>query len=697
MSMKYSRKILLIICAVMVLMCSAGLVYATGTEPAEYGTLDDSYVGKTVLLQTNDVHGAVDGYQYVAGLRDELVRRGADVYLVDVGDFMQGDIYVAWDNGCSAIELMNAAKYDLATVGNHEFDYTFVEFKSNLKAAKFDLICDNMIEDASQEPVFPGTKMIAIGDLKIGFFAVDTPSTKTESAPKNTEGLTFLDKDTVPTIYKKAGEDVIALRKSGADIIIGMTHLGVNTSSTPYRSYDLWDQLNKMSLDDGEEYIPGTPVVQPDPEKNMVPDFILDGHSHTVMSAGENGEPIMQTGTKLANVGLVIIDEKTEKIEKNFLYKVEDIQTAGWSNAEVAATSKQIKDYVDDLYSQKVFESKVELNGTKDKADAEQQGKPFPNGNRDGETNLGDLSADAFTGLALSMIQSGDIKDITADHVVGFVNGGGIRAGIEAGGVTKKDVMSVFPWNNTVFGIYIKGSGLLEVLEASTFAMPETEGGFPQISGLDYTIDTRYKYWPRKDPYPGSTYYGPEKIRRVTINDVNGKPFSKDDTYLVMTNSFCGTGGNACYLFGQTGKRFDTGMTDTDALVSYVVDSLSGVVGEEYSEPTGSGRITVLTGPEKKSTNPMTVKVTNKTVKYKKAKKSAQKVKPFKVSKAAGKVTYKKTSGSARLTFNKKTGAVTVKKGTKKGTYKITVKFTASGDDYYNSKIKTVTAKIRVK
>ena len=422
--------------------------------------------------------------------------------------------------------------------------------------------------------------------------------------------------------------------------------------------------------------------------------MLFDGHSHDTMTSGNSGEPIMQTGTKLANVGVVVIDEEKKKIERNFLYKVSDIETSGWSSKDVADLAEEIKVTVDDLYSQKVCDSLVDLNGARDKAEAEAQDPPFPNGNRDGETNFGDLSADSYRAEGLKMIETKDIPDSDADHVIGFINGGAIRKGIKKGDVTKEDILKAFPFSNTICAVYVDGGDLLEVMEASAFALPDENGGFPQISGMDYTVDTRYIYFPRKDPYPNSTYFGPQLIRRVTINSVNGKPFSPEETYVVMTNNYCATGGNACYLFSLA-KFIDSGVTDVDSLVAYINDDLSGTIGTQYKDP--EGRISIVTGPEKKSTNPMTVKVTNKTVKYKKAKKSAQKVKPFKVSKAAGKVTYKKTGGSARLTFNKKTGAVTVKKGTKKGTYKITVKFTASGDDYYNSKTKTVTAKIRVK
>ena len=669
------RNIITFLCAAVIVMCSAGFVYA---ESVQYEDLADSYEDKTVILSSNDVHGAIDGYQYIAGLRDELNRRGADVYLVDAGDYSQGDINVAWDKGMSAVNMMNAAGYSVATLGNHEFDYGREQLLSSVDKANFSIICGNVIDKETKKTLLKNTETIKNGELLIGFIGLETPETMDNSLPGILDGLTFLDDTTDPKIFEKAAEDVRSLKDDGADVVIALSHLGTLERSIPCRSYDLWDAFNK------------------DPEKNDL-DLIIDGHSHTVLTEGEHGEPIMSTGTRFENVGVTVIDEKKEKIEKRFLYKIDDVKAKEWSNASVKAEADRILEEVDEYYSVKIGRSEYELNGQVSKKEAAEQGLVYPNGNRDGETNTGDLAADALRAMALRAYEEGVSYDVDSDHIIGIMNGGAIKNGIPKGEITKRDVYNCTPYRNTICGVYMKGSVLLEAMEASTQTMPNQINAFPQVSGMEYTIYTGRNYYPLDDPYPGSVWHGPKEIRRVKITSINGKPFKKDDKYLVMMNSFCAGGGDTYYLFGQTEDQFDTGVITADALIAYIEGDLGGVIGEEYADLTGSGRIKVSTDSQEKSANPMKVKVTNKTVKYKKVKKYAVTVKPFKVSRAVGKVAYKKTGGSKRLTLNKKTGTVTVKRGTKKGTYKITVKVTAAGDDDYKAKSKTVTAKVRVK
>ena len=743
---RFRKRIVFAVFTIALIVGSVGFAYADdAVEPAEFGTLDDSYVGKTVILSTNDVHGAIDNYQYLAGLRDELQKRGADVYIVDSGDYLQGSISVSWDRGASGITMMNAVKYDVATIGDHEFDYSYERLKSNLANAQFEVICDNVFEKATGDRIVQyGTSTIKNGELCIGFFGVDTPKTKTESMPSNTKDLDFLDDVSQTSIYMRAAQDVKELKDKDADVIIGLTHLGVASSDVKYRSYDLWSNFEI--------------------EGKGFPDLLLDGHSHTVMTEGLKGEPIMSTGTKLVNVGVVVIDENTEKIDKWILYKVEDIQQSGWSNAEVKAVSDQIDEAVDREYGQKFSTADVELNGTRNKDDAKQQGKPFPNGNRDGETNFGDFASDALVKLVLKEEAAGTTFDVADDHIVAILNGGAFRAGIEKGDVTKKDIFTAFPFGNTIDGVYVKGSDLLSVLEASTPDLPDEDAGFPQVAGIDYSIDTRYKYSPLPDPYPDTEVYGPKEIRRVTINSVNGKPFAENDTYLVITNHFCATGGDTYYLLGQAENRINTGVIDADALISYITDELGSVIGKEYAEPAGRVKITTgsievsdvetaYTGSAPEIPEPVVTGITGKVLykyyadkdgktelseapvnagqyyykaysedfdavesdiagltidkaagqitKITPAKKKIKAGKKFqlKVTKAegAGEVTFKRIGGNKKIKVSK-AGVVKVPKGLKKGkTYKVKVKATAAETENYLPATLKKTIKIKVR
>ena len=261
-------------------------------------------------------------------------------------------------------------------------------------------------------------------------------------------------------------------------------------------------------------------------------DFLIDGHSHTVMTEGPNGEPIQSTGTKasktaLMNVGLIQIDNATKAIEKNELIP---LGADAPVDETVAAVAQEIMDAVDAEYNVKFAESQVELNG--DKAP----------GNRNMETNLGDLITDALKWSVLKDLDA-ETLGVPAENVVAITNGGGIRAWIHVGDVTKNDVNTVLPFGNTVAVVYVTGAELLEALEASTFCTPTAVGGFPQVSGMKFNVDVS-KPFDEGDQYPDSTYYGPASIRRVTINEINGQEFDPEATYAVVTNNFCAAGGD---------------------------------------------------------------------------------------------------------------------------------------------------------
>ena len=154
------------------------------------------------------------------------------------------------------------------------------------------------------------------------------------------------------------------------------------------------------------------------------------------------------------------------------------------------------------------------------------------------------------------------------------------------------DVNKILPFGNTVTLVYVTGAELLEALEASTYMAPSASGGFPQIAGMKITVDTTKAYNPKAETYPDSTYYGPASIERVTINEINGKPFDINATYAVITNNFCAAGGDTYYAFASASEQFDTGLPLDEVLMDYITKVLNGVIGEQYAEP--QGRITIV-------------------------------------------------------------------------------------------------------
>ena len=514
--------------------------------------------GKTVILHTNDVHGSIELYAKVAAMKDDYKAQGAQVILADAGDYSQGTVYVSVNKGKDAVTMMNAAGYDVATIGNHEFDYGYAQLKSNLDSAVFKVVCANVLQDGN--PVFDAYTKINKGGVQVAFVGLETPEAQTKANPALIQGLTFLAGD---EMYAAVQTQVDAARTDGADIVIVLTHLGVDSSSEPNTSYDLYKKVNGI-------------------------DFIIDGHSHTVMTKGPEGEPIQSTGTALNNIGVITIDNATKKIESNELIPIWHTEEVDGDNVTVydytksdetvANAAKAIIDPIDADYGQKFAESAVDLNGAK------------APGNRTEETNLGDLITDAMMWAIKTKAPGVDMN-----NAVAITNGGGIRAAIAKGDITKKDVNTVLPFGNTLAVVYVKGSELLEALEVSTYCTPKSLGGFPQFAGMEVELNTACEYDANDTTYPGSTYFGPKSINRITIKTVNGKAFDKDATYAVITNNFLAAGGDTYYAFASAQTQFDTGLPLDEILMEYITVELNGVVTDKYAAP--QGRLTIVNNP----------------------------------------------------------------------------------------------------
>ena len=544
------RKVLaLLLSVVMTLTLLVSSAWADEPKPLD---------GKTVILHTNDVHGSIELYAKVAAMKDDYEAQGAQVILADAGDYSQGTVYVSVNKGKDAVTMMNAAGYDVATIGNHEFDYGYAQLKSNLDSAVFKVVCANVLQDGS--PVFDAYTMINKGGVQVAFVGLETPEAQTKANPALIQGLTFLAGD---EMYAAVQTQVDAARTAGADIVIVLTHLGVDSSSEPNTSYDLYKKVNGI-------------------------DFIIDGHSHTVMTKGPEGEPIQSTGTALNNIGVITIDNATKKIERNELIPIwhteevdgKEVPVYDYTKSDetVANAAKAIIDPIDADYDQKFAESAVDLNGAK------------APGNRTEETNLGDLITDAMMWAIKTKAPGVDMN-----NAVAITNGGGIRAAIAKGDITKKDVNTVLPFGNTLAVVYVKGSELLEALEVSTYCTPKSLGGFPQFAGMEVELNTACEYDANDTTYPGSTYFGPKSINRITIKTVNGKAFDKDATYAVITNDFLAAGGDTYYAFAAAQTQFDTGLPLDEILMEYITVELNGVVTDKYAAP--QGRLTIVNDP----------------------------------------------------------------------------------------------------
>lgn len=517
-------------------------VTATAAE-----TDEDDLNGAIVILHTNDVHGAISEYAKVAALKETYEKMGAYVLLMDAGDFSQGDPVVSISEGATAVELMNLAGYDVATTGNHEFDYGYANLAKLAGEAKFPITAANVLykgKTAFEENV----TFTSPTGVKIGVFGLATPETATKANPAKIKDVKIL---AGQSMFDCAQAQVDALKADGCDVIICLGHLGIDAESTGNRSIDLLEKVEGI-------------------------DIFIDGHSHSDLNAimaatndtGMVGDTLLtSTGTKLANVGVVVIAADGAVTMQ---FATDDLIVT--PDKTVSDRAAAIQKEINDDYGTVFAKTEVDLNGVKGEV-------------RTGETNLGDLITDALVWGA---------KDAGIRVDAAVTNGGGIRASIAKGDITKKDINTVLPFGNTLSIVKLTGAELLEALEASTYCTPESIGGFPHVSGIVFTVDTT-KAFDAGDLYPGSTYHAPKSINRVTIQSVGGKAFNPKTTYTIATNDFMAAGGDTYYAFKAASVNYDLGIPMDEVVMDYIKEYLDGkVTYENYAYP--EGRITIIKG-----------------------------------------------------------------------------------------------------
>ncbi|MDY5613582.1 5'-nucleotidase C-terminal domain-containing protein [Dysosmobacter sp.] len=528
------------------LLLALAMMFSLTITAGAVETNENDLTGAIVILHTNDVHGALSEYAKVAALKDTYEKMGAYVLLMDAGDFIQGDPVVSISQGATAVELMNMAGYDVVTTGNHEFDYGYANLAKLAGEAKFPVVAANVLykgKTAFEDNV----TFTSPNGVKIGVFGLATPETATKANPAKIKDVKFLGGQ---SMFDCAQAQVDSLKADGCDIIVCLGHLGIDAESAGNRSTDLLEEVEGI-------------------------DIFIDGHSHSDLDAIKDatdgtamvGDALLtSTGTKLNNVGVVVIaDDGAETMQ----FATKDLIVT--PDKTIADRAAAIQKEIDDDYGTVFAKTEVDLNGVKAQV-------------RTGETNLGDLITDALVWGA---------KDAGIKVDAAITNGGGIRASIATGDITKKDINTVLPFGNTLSIVKLTGAELLEALEASTYCTPESIGGFPHVSGIVFTLDTT-KAYDAGDLYPGSTYHAPKSINRVTIQSVGGKAFNPKTTYTIATNDFMAAGGDTYYAFNAAGF-VDTGVPMDEVVMDYIKEVLKGkVTAEDYGTP--AGRITIVKG-----------------------------------------------------------------------------------------------------
>ena len=547
---------------------------------------------EVTILYTNDVHTYIDKqapeltYAAIAALKQSYQDAGKKVLLVDAGDHVQGTAYGSMDQGASIIELMNAAGYDAATPGNHEFDYGMDRAKELMRDADFPYLSCNWVDLRTNLRVLPEIKVFVRGGVRIAFVGITTPETFTKSTPAY-----FMNKAQTKYIYDiLGGEDgqklysavqkAVDKAKCLADVVIGLGHLGVDPSSSPWTS---------------EEVIAHTTGF----------DAFIDGHSHTVMEnkqvADASGRMVTltQTGSYFANVGeMTIAPDGTISTRLVSTYDQEDVAVA----AEQAAWVNT----VDDMLGEKIAVADTKFYIT-DPATGKRR-------IRSGETNLGDFVADGI------YTYFNEVEQLHCD--IAIMNGGGIRSDEDAGYWTFKTCKQVSPFGNVACLMSVTGKQIQDALEfAARFAGAEGKenGGFLQVAGATYEIHTDIPNTVQTDDknvWIGSAT-GTPRVQNVRIYDrANGTyvPLDESKTYaLAGMNYTLRNLGDGFAMFDGAELIKDYVSEDYLVMSTYAMtfggvdaeglphlSSANSVLAEypgyllDYENPYGAGRISIL-------------------------------------------------------------------------------------------------------
>lgn len=521
----------------------------------------------TYIIYTNDVHCAIEDYPVLAACRAELIKAGQNVVVVDAGDAIQGEFIGSMTNGKAIADIMNAVGYDYAVPGNHEFDFgmdAFLDLANN--EAEYKYISSNFHYLPKAKAVFDSYAIEDFGDYQIAFVGISNPETIAKSTPENFKDEygnfiygfpVFPGAMTNDILYDNIQESVDSAIDDGADIVVAVSHTGILGSSDGWKSTDI---------------IANTEGI----------DYYIDAHSHeTIKSAtykNAAGEDVILTssGTKLMNFGVIKISGNNADFE----LLDPDYADLEAMSAEAKAAYNTVKAKVDG-YNEEISYLYDKI-GTSE-VDLVAYDSDYNWAVRKRETNAGDFVADAY-------------RAVTGADVA-LVNGGGVRADVESGDVSRKDLMDVNSFNNDMCVIEVTGQQLVDVLEYGARACPEPLGSFFQVSGVSFEIHTYLDSPVNCDSIGNFINIDNTMERRVSNVRVNEEPVKLDATYTLAGSQYLllQGSGELTMLAGSTVVQKDGLPCDSEMLIKYFTENLSGVIpASEYANRYGDGRIKIL-------------------------------------------------------------------------------------------------------
>lgn len=553
MNKHMSRKLLAFLLAAVVLVIGAP------NAQAIQGNNDD-----VVILYVNDVHCGVDagspegtmGYANLAALKKELELEYAHVALVDAGDAIQGEAVGTLSDGSYLVDIMNYVGFDYAAFGNHEFDYGMDVAMSLLSNAKAQYLACNFIDLRTESLVADAYSIATYGDLKVAYVGVATPETFTKSTPvyfQDENGnyiYSFCEGGNGQELYDAVQAAVDAAHAEGADIVIGLGHLGEDPASSPWRSSDVIANTTGLNA-------------------------FIDGHSHSTIPGrivkDKNGKDVIltSTGTKMEHIGKMTITSDGQ-ISTELISGYTQVDPG--TDAYVKGIQSQFSDKLNEVVARTDVELVINDPVTGERII------------RSRETNLGDLCADAYR-VALG-----------AD--IGMVNGGGIRAAIQPGDITYGDIIAVHPYGNMMCVVEATGQEILDTLEVAAQASPGEFGSFQHVSGLKYTINSAIESSVVMDDKGMLAGIGDtRRVSNVQVlrDDGTYAPIDPEAIYTLASHNYMiKQGGSGVDFFMDNKLLQDEVMIDNQVLINYIRDELGGVVGEAYADPYGQGRIIII-------------------------------------------------------------------------------------------------------
>ena len=541
----------------------------TAVEPVVEETLETvaekhELQHNVTLLVTSDVHGGIDDNWTFAGLYEkklEYQSKGDYTLLIDNGDLLQGGLISSVSRGMDLMDIANTVGYDVMTMGNHEFDYGMGQFLTNASKLNNQYISCNF--NRGGKLVFKPYVIKQFDGVKFAFVGINTPDTLTTSTPKYFQDVNgnfiygFFQGNNGETLYAKVQEAIDAAKAEGADYVIAVAHVGQKETSGPYKYTDIISHTSGF-------------------------DVFLDGHSHDtdqVTMKDKSGHEVfrMGVGTKLSCIGLVRFTPEGT-IEHELLTYEKPAE-----GEEPVVHDNHVKNFIERIES-KIDESMSEVVGSTefplyiyDPEAKDDAGKPLRIVRRM-ETNLGDLVVDAY-------------KTRTGADCA-YTNGGGVRVNIEKGDIKVSDIKNVQPFGNIVCLLEVTGQQILDAMEWGCHVTPAESGGFPQVSGITFELDTSIP-----DPClvdDNGMCKGIEGERRVKNLRINGEDVDPAKKYKLATLSYTALDHGDGYTAFDGCEVLEMGIAeDYTIILNYLKEDLGGKIPEKYADPYGEGRIVI--------------------------------------------------------------------------------------------------------